>query len=80
MKPCSLLEQLRERIRFMHYSLSTEHVYVRHGRFSCTGRLAAVKCCIRVNCVQPDVEPFFMLATQRKVSSSTNNWVALPVH
>ena len=36
-----LLDQLRERIRYMHYSLSTEKVYVYRVRIFVRGQLAA---------------------------------------
>ena len=36
-----LLDQLRERIRYMHYSLSTEKVYLYWARFLSAGMGAA---------------------------------------
>ena len=36
-----ILDQLRERIRYMHYSLSTEKVYLYRVRFSSAGMGAA---------------------------------------
>ena len=33
LQPTRLLDQLRERIRYMHYSLSTEKVYLYWVRF-----------------------------------------------
>jgi hypothetical protein len=32
-----LLDQVRERIRYLHYSLSTEKAYLHWGRFSSVG-------------------------------------------
>jgi integron integrase len=65
-----LLDQVRERIRYLHYSLSTEKVYLYWVRFY-----------IRWHGLRhprdmgaPQVEAFLtMLATQRKVSASTHN-------
>lgn len=70
-----LLDQVRERIRYMHYSLKTEKAYLYWIRFF-----------IRWSATQPggmrhprdigvaDVEAFLsMLANDRKVSSSTYN-------
>ena len=69
-----LLDQLRERIRYMHYSLRTEKVYVYWVRFFV--RWSARGGSIR----QPrdmgaaDVEAFLsMLTSQRRVSVSTHN-------
>lgn len=65
-----LLDQLRERVRYLHYSLSTEKVYLYWVRFF-----------IRWHGLQhprdmgaPEVEAFLsMLANERKVSASTHN-------
>src|SRR5215208_4426898 len=65
-----LLDQLRERARYLHYSLSTEKAYLYWVRFF-----------IRWHGLRhprdmgpAEVEAFLtMLATQRKVSSSTHN-------
>lgn len=65
-----LLDQVRERIRYLHYSLSTEKVYLYWVRFY-----------IRWHGLRhprdmgaPQVEAFLtMLATERKVSASTHN-------
>ena len=65
-----LLDQLRERVRYLHYSLSTEKVYLYWVRFF-----------IRWHGVRhprdmgaPEVESFLsMLANERKVSASTHN-------
>jgi integron integrase len=70
-----LLDQVRERIRYMHYSLKTEKAYLYWARFF-----------IRWSATQPggmhyprdmgvqDVEAFLsMMANERKVSASTHN-------
>ncbi|MEO7108529.1 MAG: integron integrase [Rhodoferax sp.] len=69
-----LLDQLRERIRYMHYSLSTEQVYVYWVRFFIrwSGRGGAMRHPRDIGA--PGVEAFLtMLATERKVSASTHN-------
>lgn len=69
-----LLDQLRERIRYMHYSLSTERTYVYWVRFFV--RWSARGGAIRHprNMGAADVEAFLsMLTTQRKASVSTHN-------
>jgi len=65
-----LLQQVRERVRYLHYSLRTEQAYVYWIRFF-----------VRWHGLRhprdmgaPEVEAFLtMLATQRRVSSSTHN-------
>jgi site-specific recombinase XerD len=70
-----LLDLVRERIRYMHYSLKTEKAYLYWARFF-----------IRWSATQPggmrhprdmgvqDVEAFLsMMANERKVSASTHN-------
>lgn len=69
-----LLDQLRERIRYMHYSLSTEQVYVYWVRFFIRwlGRGGTMRHPRDIGA--PGVEAFLtMLATERKVSASTHN-------
>ncbi len=69
-----VLDQLRERIRYMHYSLSTEQVYVYWVRFFIrwSARDGGMRHPREMGAV--DVEEFLtMLATQRKVSASTHN-------
>ena len=69
-----LLDQLRERIRYLHYSLSTEQVYVYWVRFFIrwSGRGGAMRHPRDIGA--PGVEAFLtMLATERKVSASTHN-------
>jgi len=69
-----LLDQLRERIRYMHYSLSTEKVYLYWVRFFIRwhGRGGQMKHPRTMGA--PEIEAFLtMLATDRKVSTSTHN-------
>ena len=69
-----LLDQLRERIRYMHYSLSTEQVYVYWVRLFIrwSGRGGTMQHPRDIGA--PGVEAFLtMLATERKVSASTHN-------
>ncbi len=69
-----VLDQLRERIRYMHYSLSTEQVYVYWVRFFIrwSARDGGMRHPREMGAA--DVEAFLtMLATQRKVSASTHN-------
>lgn len=69
-----VLDQLRERIRYMHYSLNTEKVYVYWVRFFIrwSGRNAVMRHPRDMGA--PEVEAFLtMLATERKVSTSTHN-------
>ena len=74
LKSIRLMDQMRERIRYLHYSLSTEKTYqywvkffIRwHGR---DGQMQHPR-----NIGAPGVEAFLtMLATERKVSASTHN-------
>jgi integrase len=70
LRSARLLDQVRERARYLHYSLSTEKVYLFWVRFF-----------IRWHGLRhprdmgaPEVEAFLaMLATERKVSASTHN-------
>jgi integron integrase len=69
-----LLDQVRERIRYLHYSLSTEQVYLYWVRFFIrwSGRGGAMQHPREMGSAQ--VEAFLtMLATERKVSASTHN-------
>ncbi len=69
-----LLDQLRERIRYLHYSLSTEQIYVYWVRFFIrwSGREGPMRHPRDIGA--PGVEAFLsMLATERKVSASTHN-------
>ena len=74
LKSIRRLDQVRERIRYLHYSLSTEKVYLHwvkffirwHGR---DGRMKHPR-----DMGPREVEAFLtMLATERKVSASTHN-------
>ena len=74
LKSVCLLDQVRERIRYLHYSLSTEKVYLHwvkffvrwHGR---DGRMKHPR-----DMGPREVEAFLtMLATERKVATSTHN-------
>jgi site-specific recombinase XerD len=69
-----VLDQLRERIRYMHYSLSTEQVYVYWVRFFIrwSGHGGQMRHPRELGA--SEVEAFLsMLATERKVSASTHN-------
>ncbi len=69
-----LLDQVRERIRYLHYSLSTEKVYLYWIRFFILwhGRTSGMTHPRDMGAKQ--VEGFLtMLATERKVSASTHN-------
>ena len=74
LKSTRLLDQVRERIRYLHYSLSTEKVYLYWVRFfirwhGLEGQMQHPR-----NIGAPGVEAFLtMLATERKVSASTHN-------
>jgi integron integrase len=78
LKPTRLLDQVRERIRYLHYSLSTETTYVHwikffvrwHGRTG--GGTGAMRHPREMGA--REVEAFLtMLAVERKVSASTHN-------
>ncbi len=80
LKSTRLLDQVRERIRYLHYSLSTETTYVHwvkffvrwHGRKG-GGTGTGTMCHPRDMGVR-EVEAFLtMLAVERKVSASTHN-------
>lgn len=74
MRSARLLDQMRERIRYMHYSLSTEHVYVYWVRFFIRWHGRAGPMARPREMGAPQVEAFLtMLATERKVSASTHN-------
>jgi len=69
-----LLAQVRERIRYMHYSLATEKVYLYWVRFFVrwSGREGAMRHPRDIDA--KGVEAFLtMLATERRVSASTHN-------
>ena len=69
-----LLDQVRERIRYLHYSLSTEKAYLHWVRFFIRwhGRIGGMRHPREMGA--PEVEAFLtMLATERRVSASTHN-------
>ena len=69
-----LLDQLRERIRYMHYSLATEKVYLYWVRFFIrwSARNGQMRHPREMGALE--VEAFLtMLATERRVSTSTHN-------
>jgi integron integrase len=69
-----LLDQVRERIRYMHYSLATEKVYLYWVRFFVrwSGRSGQMRHPRDIDAA--GVEAFLtMLATERHVSASTHN-------
>jgi site-specific recombinase XerD len=69
-----LLDQVRERIRYMHYSLSTEKNYLYWVKFFVRwhGRNGFMRHPREM--AGPEIEAFLtMLATERKVSASTHN-------
>ena len=76
-----MLDQVRERIRYMHYSLSTEQVYLYWVRFFIrwSGRSGQMQHPRDIGA--PGIEAFLsMLATERKVSASTHFWPIAGVH
>jgi site-specific recombinase XerD len=69
-----LLDQVRERIRYMHYSLSIEKTYLHWVQFFARwhGRNGVMHHPREM--AGPETEAFLtMLATERKVSASTHN-------
>ena len=69
-----LLDQLRERIRYLHYSLNTEKAYLHWVRFFIRwhGRIGEMRHPRDMGATE--VEAFLnMLANERKVSASTHN-------
>lgn len=69
-----LLDQVRERVRYLHYSLSTEKAYLYWVRFFIRwhGRSGAMRHPREMGA--QEVEAFLtMLATERRVSASTHN-------
>ncbi|APW48457.1 integron integrase [Rhodoferax antarcticus] len=69
-----LLDQIRERIRYMHYSPSTEKVYLYWVRFFIRWHGRGGQMRHPRDMGAPEVEAFLsMLANERKVSSSTHN-------
>ncbi len=69
-----LLDQVRERIRYLHYSLSTEKTYLYWIRFYVRWHGRNGKMTHPRDMGAKQVESFLtMLATERKVSASTHN-------
>ena len=69
-----LLDQVRERIRYLHYSLSTEKVYLYWVRFFIRWNANSGQMRHPRDMGASEVEAFLtMLATERKVSASTRN-------
>ena len=75
MKSIRLLDQVRERIRYLHYSLSTEKVYLYWVKFFIRWQGLQAGAMRHPRDMGPrEVEAFLtMLATERKVSASTHN-------
>ena len=74
LKSLRLLDQVRERIRYLHYSLSTEKTYLYWIRFFIRWHGRNGKMTHPRDMGAKQVEAFLtMLATERKVSASTHN-------
>lgn len=74
LKSIRLLDQVRERIRYLHYSLNTEQIYLYWVRFFVRwhGRSGVMRHPREMGAAE--VEVFLtMLATERKVSPATHN-------
>ena len=69
-----LLDQVRERIRYLHYSLATEKIYLYWVRFFVLWRGRTARMTHPRDMGAKEVESFLtMLAVERKVSASTHN-------
>jgi integrase len=69
-----LLDQVRERIRYLHYSLATEKVYLYWMRFFVLWHGRTARMTHPRDMGAKEVESFLtMLAVERKVSASTHN-------
>lgn len=69
-----LLDQVRERIRYLHYSLSTEKVYLYWVRFFVLWHGRTARMVHPRDMGAKEVESFLtMLAAERKVSASAHN-------
>ncbi len=75
LKSVRLLDQVRERIRYLHYSLSTEKVYLHWVKFFIRWQAQQVGGMRHPREMgSPEVQAFLtMLAVERKVSASTHN-------
>ena len=72
--PVRLMDQVRERIRYLHYSLSTEKTYLYWIRFFIRWQANGGQMRHPRDMGAAEVEAFLtMLATERKVSASTHN-------
>lgn len=74
LRSARLMAQVRERIRYLHYSLGTENAYLHWVRFFIRwhGRGGLMRHPREMGA--PEVEVFLtMLATERRVSASTHN-------
>jgi integron integrase len=72
--PVRLMDQVRERIRYLHYSLSTEKTYLYWIRFFIRWQARGGQMRHPRDMGAPEVEAFLtMLATERRVSASTHN-------
>ena len=69
-----LLDQVRERIRYLHYSLATEKIYLYWVRFFVLWRGRTARMTHPRDMGAKEVESFLtMLAVERKVLASTHN-------
>ena len=69
-----LLDQVRERVRYLHYSLSTEKTYLNWVRFFVRWHGGNGTMTHSRDMEAKQIEAFLtMLATERKVSASTHN-------
>jgi hypothetical protein len=69
-----LLDQVTERIRYLHYSLSTEKIYLHWVKFFVRWHGAKDGMRHPREMAALEIEAFLtMLATERKVSASTHN-------
>jgi hypothetical protein len=70
----SLLDQVREQIRYRHYSLSTEKTYLYWVKFFIRWHGGGGQMRHPRDMGEPEVQAsLYMLAADRKVSSSTHN-------
>ena len=69
-----LLDQVRERIWYLHYSLATEKIYLHWVRFFVLWHGRTARMTHPRDMGAKEVESFLtMLAVERKVSASTHN-------
>jgi integron integrase len=73
-RPVRLMDQVRERLRYLHYSLSTEKTYLYWIRFFIHWSAKGAEMRHPHNMGAAEIEAFLtMLSTQRHVSASTHN-------